>query len=641
MYLNPNAFFPSSPYVFSLLLALTLLATLASIPLRGRASTFISLTISAILSLYVLTLSIYILFTRRIVEVPLLELKYIPSLVLVVDPLTAFFLAIISIVGFASSIYGIGYVQRFVGKEHLGWFSLNYVLFLLSMMFVVSVRDLLWFIVFWELMTLSSQFLVAFEKEKSVALRAGLKYFCITKLGSELMLVASIVYVWYLTSSTSFEALSKILQSGSLVSYIVVTSFLALAMLIKCASVPFHSWLPDAHPEAPTPVSALLSGAMIKVPIYFLARVFLQLSKPCLAWGYAIAVLGCITLFVGTMYALVQYDSKKLLAYHSVGQIGYVLLALGAAIAFYASNQPVLAFAAFTASLFHALNHAIFKSLLFLTAGSVLFRTGTRDLNVLGGLARSMPVTAFSALIASLSIAGLPPFNGFASKWLIYASTMLSGTPLSLAGAVAMFVSSVTTASFIKYFATMFAGSPRIDVSKVREVPPCMTIPQLILATLCIALGVAPGIVAKVVSGIASTMGLPSYVLRTWSLLCVPNYSSAITPLFLAASISIALPIVLIIAKPKLRAEPWVSGAIYTPSRSMPAKSFYRDFEEVVHEPYSLGEKLSRAFFVEIPRATLNGIRALTQSLEYGYEPIIVLLIVCIAIIVGVMMLWI
>ncbi len=640
MHLDLNTFFLDAPHTLPLLLALTLLATLVSTPLRGRASTIISLTFSAILSLYVLTLSLHVLATHRVVEIPLLDLGSIPSLVLVVDPLTAFFLAIVSIVGLASSIYGVGYVQRFARKEHLGWFSLNYVLFLLSMMFVVSVRDLLWFVVFWELMTFSSQFLVAFEKEKSVALRAGLKYFCVTKFGTELMIVASVVYVWCSTGSTSFEALSKILRSNNVVEYIVVTTFLALAMLIKCASVPFHSWLPDAHPEAPTPVSALLSGAMIKVPIYFLARLFLQLSKPSIVWGYTVAVLGCVTLFVGTMYALVQHDSKRLLAYHSIGQIGYVLLALGTAIALYASNQPILAFAAFTASLYHALNHAIFKSLLFLTAGSVLFRTGTRDLNVLGGLAKRMPITALCALIASLSIAGVPPFNGFASKWLIYASTMLSRSPLSLAGAVAMFVSSVTTASFVKYFVTMFAGRPRIDVSRVREVPPSMVVPQLLLASLCIALGIAPGLVARASMGIASAMDLPSYVPRTWFILDIPRYGSMIVPLLLASLISVVLPIALIIARPRLGVEPWVSGALYTSSRSMPAKSFYRDFEEVVHEPYSLGEKLGRVFFVEIPRVALERIRLLVHSFEYGYASTIILLTVCIAIGLGVMMLW-
>ena len=203
-----------------------------------------------------------------------------------------------------------------------------------------------------------------------------------------------------------------------------------LGFLVKAGGFPFGMWwLPDAHPAAPSPVSALLSGAMIKLGLYGILRVFLSLMPPgpwLLPWGFVIATFGTLSLFFGTMAALVQLDSKRLLAYHSIGQVGYMLLGFGLGLALL-ERDPALAAVAIVAGLFHLLNHACFKGLLFLNAGMFEVVTGERDLNRLGGLNKVVPLTAACTIVASLSIAGLPPFNGFSSKWLLYHASVWSG----------------------------------------------------------------------------------------------------------------------------------------------------------------------------------------------------------------------
>ena len=262
-------------------------------------------------------------------------------------------------------------------------------------------------------------------------------------------------------------------------------------------------WLPDAHPVAPSGMSATLSGALVKLGIYGLVRLFcsfLVVSPSLRMWGIILALAGTGSLFVGTLTALRQTDTKRLMAFHTIGQIGYICLGLGVG-AYCLHMYPALASIALAGAIFHAVNHACFKSCLFLGAGSVLYRTGKRDMDKLGGLAGFMPYTTGTTAIASLSIAGVPPFNGFASKWLIVAGCLLAGMrfPLFLVlGLVALFISLATLASFLKVLGSVFLGKADENLG-IEEVPISMIVPQVVLAALCVLLGIFPQLLLRFV----------------------------------------------------------------------------------------------------------------------------------------------
>ena len=263
----------------------------------------------------------------------------------------------------------------------------------------------------------------------------------------------------------------------------LVALLFLLGFATKAGVLPMGDWLPDAHPVAPSGMSAMLSGALVKIGIYGLLRVFCgfaPVTGSLRVWGVVIALAGTASLFVGTLTALKQADSKRLMAFHTIGQIGYICLGIGVGL-YCLPTDPTLAALGFMGALFHAANHACFKACLFLGAGAVLFRTGERNMDKLGGLGASMPVTAGSSTVASLSIAGVPPFNGFASKWLILATCVLVGftAPLFLVlGIIGLFISLATLASFLKVLGAVFLGRPD-ETRSVREVPWAMAVPQV------------------------------------------------------------------------------------------------------------------------------------------------------------------
>ena len=291
------------------------------------------------------------------------------------------------------------------------------------------------------------------------------------------------------------DALGALLETRPVLGNVVIL-LLLVGFATKAGVLPMGDWLPDAHPVAPSGMSAVLSGALVKIGIYGLLRVFcgfVPVGATLAGWGIVVALAGTGSLFVGTLTALMQTDSKRLMAFHTIGQIGYICLGLGVGL-YCLPDQPALAALALMGALFHAVNHACFKACLFLGAGAVLYRTGERDMDRLGGLGGAMPVTASSSMVASLSIAGVPPLNGFASKWLILATCLMAGmrAPLFLVlGLVGLFISLVTLASFLKVIGAVFLGQPSED-PRAREVPWAMAAPQVVLAALCILLGVFP-----------------------------------------------------------------------------------------------------------------------------------------------------
>lgn len=422
------------------------------------------------------------------------------------DALGAFFLLILSLLGSALSIYSLGYARGFYGRKNVGALGAFYNLLLLATAFVFLADNAFFFLIAWEIMALTAYCLVSFEHEQTEARKAGVLYFVMSHLGTGCLILG---FLLLFQSSGDygfggFHHLGEKLAPGA--RNAVFLLFLA-GFGVKAGIVPLHIWLPAAHPVAPSNVSALLSGVLIKTGIYGLARVFFDfLGAPPMWWGVTVLTIGTISAVLGVLYALMQHDLKTLLAYHSIENIGIILMGLGAALMFAHTGHPLLATLALIAGLYHTINHAVFKALLFLGAGAILHATHTRDMEQMGGLIKRMPKTAFCFLVGAVAISALPPLNGFVSEWLTYQSLLqgfgttqhllrlmfpISGAMLALTGALA-------AACFVKAFGITFLAQPRSEhASQAKEAAPSMIAGQAILAAVCIVLGLLPALMLK------------------------------------------------------------------------------------------------------------------------------------------------
>jgi len=475
-----------------------------------------------------------------------------------VDALSALFLLVIAVIATLVTFYSIAYMESYP-EESLARYYAPLLLLVAGMIGVVSVSDWLFFLIFWEFMTLASYFLVIFERGNPVSLRAGFKYFLMNHAAAALMFAAAII-TWQVGPVRQFDFITAQYSMATMAHARPWLLHLVLALWFlgfgtKAGMYPLGDWLPDAYPAAPSSGSAAFAGMMTKLGIYGLLRIFadsLPLSNATSVWGGIIAAFGAGSIFVGTVTALAQDDSKRLLSFHVIGQVGYMLVAIGTGLYFLPTN-PALGALAMLAGVFHMVNHACYKCLLFLNAGAVRYRTGTRDLNRLGGLAAVMPLTAATAVIASMSIAGIPPFSGFASKWLIYQSTIVGGMefPLFLVcGFVAMFVSLVTLASFLKFLGAVFFGklAAPTDLAAVHEVPLVMKLPQVVLAALCVLFGVLPTLptayIFRAVTAVAHNAAVPSYQ----QVLGSSSIALAFTPNTAVTGVWSPLPVVAVFA---------------------------------------------------------------------------------------------
>ncbi|MFA5073315.1 MAG: proton-conducting transporter membrane subunit [Nitrospirota bacterium] len=443
-----------------------------------------------------------------------------------VDGLTAVFLMLAAFIAIPASWYSITYMRHYADYG-VGRYYANFLLFLGGMYGILSITDMMWyFFLFWQMMTLSSYMLIRFEHKKPENIRAANKYLVMMQIAC----IAAMVGAGLLASGSGVAGKYEIDTISAGIPAIMMshpgTVMLAFALFligfgIKMGMWPFGQiWLPDAHPAAPSPVSALLSGVMIKTGVYGLLRSFLWLVPagttqfPLENWGMVVAILGTITLFTGTMQALRQEQSKRLLAFHSIGQIGYILLGTGVCMALLQNGNPdivALGTIGFFGAVYHVLNHGVFKGLLFLNAGSLLYATDTQDLNKMGGLMKLMPLTAITTIVASFSISGVPLFNGFVSKWSIYVAAVLgSGAAkyLVICAVIAILTSALTLASFIKFFGVSFLSRPSSLViaqaeKKGRlEVSAMMQLPQVFLAMTCIVMGMLPAVVFQLLQSV-------------------------------------------------------------------------------------------------------------------------------------------
>ena len=340
------------------------------------------------------------------------------------DALAGFFNLTLAILAGAVSIYSFGYLKEFEGKRNIGFFGFLFHLLLLSLTIVFTAANALLFLIAWEVMALAAYGLVTFYHEDRESRRAGLLYIVMAHIDAGCLLLGFALLI-QVSGSADFASFRTAAEHLSSSQQAVAFVLFFLGFGIKAGVIPFHIWLPAAHPVAPSNISALLSGIVLKAGIYGMARIFLDGLGVLPSWaGLLVLIVGVASAVLGVLYALMEHDLKRLLAYHSIENIGIILIGLGAALVFRVAGHPQLAAVALIAAMFHTLNHAIFKCLLFLGAGSVLHSTGTRNMEELGGLIRPMPATALCFLIGAVAISGLPPLNGFVSEWLTYQSLL-------------------------------------------------------------------------------------------------------------------------------------------------------------------------------------------------------------------------
>ena len=430
-----------------------------------------------------------------------------------IDNLAAFFILTLSIVVFAVSIYSMGYVKEYYGKKDIGYLGFLYNIFIISMILVIIAGNAVMFLVVWELMSILSYFLVIYEHEKEETRKAGFTYIVMTHVGTGFIIIAFLTLAGA-TGSFNFDTFHGVgAQLPSLLKNIVFISAL-IGFGTKAGIVPFHIWLPYAHPEAPSNVSALMSGVMIKIGAYMIIRVaFDFLGADVLWWGGLILVIGTVSALLGIIYAVVESDIKKMLAFSSIENIGIIFMGIGAAMIFMSSGYPKLAAFGLIAALYHTINHAVFKSLLFMGAGSILYSTHTKNIEKLGGLIKVMPWTAGFFLIGVMSISAIPPFNGFVSEWMLF-QTLLQSIDLSnnfvtiavlFSGAGLALTGALAAMCFTKAFGIGFLALPRSTHSKnAHEVPLSMLSGMGLLSVACLVLGIMPHNVVTILDSISS-----------------------------------------------------------------------------------------------------------------------------------------
>ena len=430
------------------------------------------------------------------------------SISLHLDMLAGYFMLLVGTIGLAGSFFGIGYMRHYFKAYNSGAFGFFYNFFLLSLFLVVTASNSLYFIFVWEIMTLTSFFLVMFKRSRhDEAIDAGVLYFVMTHIGTMCLLI-SFLLLYSVTHTFEF---SGIALAGATIPVIIKNIVFVLMLIgfgMKAGIIPLHLWLPKAHSAAPSHVSALMSGVMIKMGILMLFRFFFDIIPGApLWWGIVIIIIGAISALLGVLYALSEHDLKRLLAYHSIENIGIILLGLGSSLIFMALNLPLLAVIAAVAGLFHVFNHGVFKSLLFFGSGSVIGATGTHNMEKYGGLIKTMPYTALFFLIGAIAISGLPPFNGFASEWLTFQSLFsgitnhngfIQGLFIFASGMLAL-TGGLAAACFVKVVGITFLARPRDIVSeKAKESSWFQIVSMGLLAALCLIIGLSSGSIVTV-----------------------------------------------------------------------------------------------------------------------------------------------
>lgn len=529
------------------------------------------------------------------------------------DALSALFLLLLGATAAGISIYAAGYFRKGEGTAP-GLQCLQYHVFLAAMAFVLLADDAYFFMVSWETMALSSFFLVTSDHRIAEIRRAGYLYLLIAHVGAIGILLCFGVLQGN-TGDYTFSAMRAI-EHGAFWS----TAAFALALYgfgAKAGLVPLHIWLPEAHPAAPSPVSAMMSGVMLKTAIYgFLRVIFDLLHTQLWWWGVVVLGLGLITALFGAIFSAVQSDMKRLLAYSSIENIGLLFVGIGLAITFHAFHMDAPAALALTATLYHCLNHAAFKSLLFLTTGSVLHATHHRSLGKLGGLIHRMPWVAWLALLGVLASAGLPPLNGFVSEWLLLQSFLFTPSlphgyinmMIPVAAAAVALTAALAGFVMVKFFGIVFLGRPREEsLEEARDAGLLERIGLLWLAGLCLLLGILPVAVIGLIDPVTQLLvgaGLGQVTRASgWFLLAPINadrasYNPALFLAAIAAVLALSYYVVHRFYHGRLRrAAPWDCGfPLQTARMQDTAEGFSQPIRQIFEPFYRMRRELPSPF---------------------------------------------
>jgi hydrogenase-4 component B len=489
------------------------------------------------------------------------------------DALSAFFLAVVDLGAVTASIFAIGYGQHEEAPLRVLPF---YPAFLAGMSLVVLADDAFTFLVSWEFMSLTSWALVMSHHRVPENVRAGYIYLVMASFGTLALLLA----FGLLAGPEGHYAFAEIRATHPATGLAALVLILALVGAgSKAGLVPLQVWLPLAHPAAPSHVSALMSGVMTKVAVYGFVRIVFDLAgEPAWWWSMVVLALGGVTAVMGVLYALMQHDLKRLLAYHTVENIGIIFIGLGLALAFKTYGMATASALAVTASLLHVFNHSAFKSLLFFGSGAVLTATGERDMEHLGGLIHRMPQTAFVVLVGCAAISALPPLNGFVSEWLTFQAILLSpqlpawGLKLLVpaVGALLALSAALAAACFVKAFGVTFLGRPRTPAAqRATETDRFSLAAMYFLAALCLVAGILPGLFIDALAPLAETLvgaRMPSQIGTQW-LSIVPiaasrsSYDGLLVFLFMVLSGTLAAFAIHRLASDRLRRAPaWDCG---------------------------------------------------------------------------------
>jgi formate hydrogenlyase subunit 3/multisubunit Na+/H+ antiporter MnhD subunit len=489
------------------------------------------------------------------------------------DALSAFFLILLGGAAFGVTVYAAGYFRN-MRAAPLGLLALWYHLFLAGMTTVLLADDAYAFMVSWEVMALSSYFLVTTDHKIPDIRRAGFLYLLIAHIGAVALLLC-----FGVLQGGHGDFTFNTMRHAEMTPYWASVAYL-LALFgfgAKAGLVPMHVWLPEAHPAAPSPVSALMSGVMLKTAIYGLLRVTFDLLNIQLAWWGTLALaLGLITALYGVIFAAVQSDMKRLLAWSSIENIGIILAAFGLTLIFYTDGKGALAALTLTALLYHALNHAFFKGLLFVGTGSVLHATGERRMGHLGGLIRFMPWTAWLTLIGALAIAGLPPLNGFVSEWLLLQAFLLSpgltqpylNMVIPVAAASVALAAALAAYVMVKFFGVVFLGQPRDPaLYHAHEASWPERLGMLWLAAACVLLGLFPAqVIERLAPVVQQLTGQTLINDGNWLLLApVSAERASYSPLVFLAVVAVVLILTFVWVRRVYhgrvrRSDPWDCG---------------------------------------------------------------------------------
>lgn len=466
-------------------------------------------------SLAGLALSVVILLSGKSLHLELPQTTPLGGVAFTIDRLSAFFVGTASFLGAAITLYSFGYTSEYFNKRHVGLLIFLYNALLLTLIVLIAAANFILFLFAWEVMSFTIYFLIVYEHDDKASRRAGFLYVVMSHIGTT-SLAAFILLFYVHTGSFDFAAVKIGASHIPPLAKSAIFLFTLVGFGVKAGIVPLHIWLPEAHPATPSNISALMSGVIIKTGIYGIVRVSFDILGGGPAWwGILVLAIAVVSAVLGVLYALMEHDLKRLLAYHSIENIGIILMGVGAALLFNATGNKMVAALALTAGLYHVLNHATFKGLLFLGAGSIARGAHTRNIEKLGGLAKKLPYTSVFFLIGAVAISALPPLNGFISEWLTFQALLLGFTSADLVVKIAVPVTvallaltgALAAACFVKAYGITFLGLPRsAEAEQAHESPKSMLVAMGILSLGCVVFGIWPGLALAVLNPLSVSL---------------------------------------------------------------------------------------------------------------------------------------